>query len=289
MLWNNYRLIEQVAKESDLLTAYAKAIINKKKKQYKRGEAILFWTHYRGELTNGFFSNQVFSPERKTFSDGTNRVSSWAPDTLESGDPNIAGKLNGYVTHVSQWSWNIPLDAPLGQYRIYMRVHNHFRADSRPVVYESEDSFLVVSDKSESPSNHREGEREASFNQTEIELLKALYFFPEHWMTYKELIKKNELISPQNGEIKWCSDQIKSSITRARMLNLDEINAIIRQIEEVSNDMALFGIGVQKFPHNLAFQYGGDGKEVILDIITRGDKLLKKVKKTISLVEQAFR
>jgi molybdopterin-guanine dinucleotide biosynthesis protein A len=145
MRWNGYHLIERVANESDLLLPFAKAVILDKKKQYRRGEMILFWTYYRGELTNGFFSNQIFAPEGQVFPNTKlNRVPSWAPDTLESGDPNIFGKLNGYATHKSQWSWNIPLDAPLGRYRVYMRVHNHFTADSRPVVYEKEDTFVVT-------------------------------------------------------------------------------------------------------------------------------------------------
>lgn len=139
----SYTLIKRDATEADLLEPYHEEEIVNKKKDYKRGEAILFRSVYRGELTNGFFSNQIFALEGQTFSDGSNRVSIRASDTLEDDFPNTRGKLNGYNKHESRWSWSIPLDAPLGQYRIYMRVHNHFGINNRPVVAQSEDIFMV--------------------------------------------------------------------------------------------------------------------------------------------------
>jgi hypothetical protein len=149
-----YKLVKEDASEDKLLEPYFRAEIKDKKSEYRLGEAILFRTHYRGELTNGFFSNQIFAPTGKTFTDGLNRKSSFPFDTLESGDPNIQGKLNGFVNHQSNWNWGIPLEAPLGQYRVYMRVHNHFRADSRPIVHEEEDTFVVKFPTSSSESKN---------------------------------------------------------------------------------------------------------------------------------------
>jgi hypothetical protein len=84
-----YTLIPLDATEDRLLEPYSEAVMVNKKEVFKRGEIILFKTRYRGELVKGFFSNQIFTPESTTFSNGLNRTSSWAPDTLESGDPNI--------------------------------------------------------------------------------------------------------------------------------------------------------------------------------------------------------
>ncbi|MHA2345643.1 MAG: hypothetical protein ACXACP_02890 [Candidatus Hodarchaeales archaeon] len=139
-----YTLIPRDATESNLLEPYHQAEILNKKRIFKRGAAIIFKTQYRGKLINGFFSNQIFTPKKTAFSNGSRRTSSWAPDTLDSGDPYVKGKLNGYDYHESVWSWSIPLDAPLGLYRIYMRVHNHFTAKSRPTIAQIDDTFAVV-------------------------------------------------------------------------------------------------------------------------------------------------
>ena len=139
-----YTLIKKDATEADLLEPYVCEKIVDKKEYYRRGDAILFRTHYRGELTNGFYTNQIFLPEGKTFSNGSNRVSVWAPTTLEDGHYATRGKLNGYINHESRWSWSVPRDAPIGQYRIYMRVHNHFGINNRPIVAQSEDTFTVI-------------------------------------------------------------------------------------------------------------------------------------------------
>lgn len=127
----------------------------------------------------------------------------------------------------------------------------------------------------------------SSFEQTKTELLQALYFFPEHWGTYKKLVESMKLESPQSGEIKWCSDQIKSAIVRARMLNLNEISAVIPQIEATSNDMALLGVDVLRFPRSLLVLYG-NSVETIQNLVSRGDVICERVKQIISVVEQAF-
>lgn len=131
-------------------------------------------------------------------------------------------------------------------------------------------------------------EKDTAFKQTKKGLLKTLRFFPDHWETYKKLIESRKLQFPQSNEVKQCSDQIKSAIARVHLLNLNKINAIIPQIEAISNDMALFGIAVQRFPHHVGF-WMSDGKDVIIEYISRGNVLYEKVKQTISLVEQVFK
>jgi hypothetical protein len=152
---------------------------------------------------------------------------------------------------------------------------------------------LLESDPSETEAKES-GEQEQSlkkklsFEETKTELLQTLHFFLEHWGTYKKLIDDKKLESPQGGEIKRCSDRIKSVIVRARMLNLNQINAVLSQVEAISNDMALFGVDVQRFPRNILVLFGA-GDNVKHNIISRGDAIHERVKQLIPVVEQAFR
>lgn len=127
--------------ENVATTAYAE--IKDKMEVYYPSQHVIFRTRFFGELTHGFFSNQIFSPEGTSFNWGSNRISIWAPDTLADGFPNTRGKLNGEVNKVSEWSWMVPQEAPEGEYRVHMRVHNHFGVDNRPAVYERIDTFKV--------------------------------------------------------------------------------------------------------------------------------------------------
>lgn len=138
-----YTLIPNEATEDSLLEPYFKAEIRDKKKEYHRGEPVLFRTLYRGDLVNGFFDNEIVSP------DGTTIAWVWAPDTLKSGDPNVGGELNGYGTYTSNWNWNIPRNAPVGKYRVFMRVYNHLGFGNRPIIRQAEDTFMVAKRKQE--------------------------------------------------------------------------------------------------------------------------------------------
>lgn len=155
---------------------------------------------------------------------------------------------------------------------------------SRKELLES-DSLDVKSKETVEQEQFLKGK--SSFEQTKTELLQALYFFPEHWGTYKKLIESKKLESPQSGEIKWCSDQIKTAIVRTRLLNLNKINAVIPQIEATSNDMALLGVDVQRFPRSIDVIYG-DATEKIRNLVSQGDALCERAKNIISTVKQAF-
>lgn len=139
-----YVLVKEDATEDYLLEPYFDAEIRKKKASYRQGELVLFRTHYRGDLVNGFFDNEILPPNGQVFSDGRPRAWSWAPDTLDNEHPATRGNLNGYVNHKSKWSWRVPQDAPTGEYRLYMRVYNHLDINNRPVIDEKEDTFFVI-------------------------------------------------------------------------------------------------------------------------------------------------
>lgn len=132
-------------------------------------------------------------------------------------------------------------------------------------------------------------EEESDLRQTGKELLQALYFFLEHWATYKRLMKTDSwrLESPQKGEIKWCSDQIKFAAIKARTLGFSRLNAVIDQIEAISNDMAELGMSVlQQFP--VPFSAYDLERGEIQRLIVRGDAICKKLKQVIPIVEQNF-
>lgn len=132
-----YVLIKEEATEDSLLEPYFKAEVRDRKKKYRKGEPVLFRTHYRGELVNGFFDNEIVFPDERT------HVWSWAPDTLINEHPSTPGSLHGYVNHPSDWNWDIPSNAPAGTYRVFMRVYNHLEPGKRPIIRQAEDAFVV--------------------------------------------------------------------------------------------------------------------------------------------------
>jgi hypothetical protein len=295
---HGYVLIPEDGTEDKLLEPYFEAEIKNKKIEYHPREHVLFRTCYRGSLTNGFFENEIVHSEGKLFPSGQfqrkkNCDHSWPHETLSYWAKwfPIKGKLNGYTCHESEWSWMIPQKVPDGKYRIFMRVHNCIGTNT--LIREKEETITVISrsGKSEKPEpnqNKQFLEEKLPVEETKTELLQALRFFPEHWATYKKLIENDKLQSPQSGEIKWCSDRIKSAIVRARFLNLNKINAVIPQIEALSNDMAIFGVKVQQFPRNVSRMFGNI-KPVQDRLIFHGNIIYESVKKMILEVEQAFR
>lgn len=118
-------------------------------------------------------------------------------------------------------------------------------------------------------------------------LLESLYFFITHWNTYKNLMQEKRLRKPQNGEIKWASDQIKDAITKIRLLNPRGINKeVLDSIQAVSDDMAMLGIDVlQRFPDHIVAHYTLD-MDVTENLIFHGDAIYDELKLIIPLVKQ---
>jgi hypothetical protein len=149
-----YTLIPENGDENKLLEPYFEAEIKDKKEEYRLGDIVLFRTHFRGFLNHGLFDNEIMHCEGKKFPRGKfhrkrNRDWSWPTETLSVFAklrfwievPIFRGKLNGYVDKEVEWHWCIPFGAPLGQYRIYMRVYN----GSLPqTIREREDTITVV-------------------------------------------------------------------------------------------------------------------------------------------------
>ena len=121
---------------------YEAEIVNKKR-IYKRGEAILFRAFYHGKLVNGFFDNEIRPSTSQPIPGGGSSYWSWDPETLDNSYPTTKGKLNGAIEKESRWHWTIPLDAPLGQYTVCMRVYNHLDVGNRPIIAELEETILV--------------------------------------------------------------------------------------------------------------------------------------------------
>lgn len=138
-----YMLYKEDATEENLLEPYFYAGIKDKKDMYRPGEPILFHTHFRGTLVNGFFDNAIQLPRGKVFTNGKTMAWSWAPDTLDNSYFATKGKLNGYINHKSDWSWLIPQKAPIGEYKIFMRVYNHLDINTRPIINQEEDVINV--------------------------------------------------------------------------------------------------------------------------------------------------
>jgi hypothetical protein len=151
---NGYTLIPEDGTEDKLLEPFFEAEIKEKKTEYHRGDFVLFRTRFRGELTYGFFDNRITHSENKKFHHGQylnrkkNRAYSWATDTLSADSwwipaKYLKGMLNGYVNKTSEWSYGIPFDAPLGEYRIAMRVFNRTKPPTI-ILRQKEDTITVV-------------------------------------------------------------------------------------------------------------------------------------------------
>jgi hypothetical protein len=135
------------------------AQIIKRKQRYIRGKGIVsFRSRFKGKLTNGFFANQIFTPEvvngttvHVDYFDATtpnvapDKRSAISPctDTLEYWEAE--GKLHGDVdTDWKEWSWEIPEYAPLGRYRVKMMVWNTFTGNVKEPYRTIEDTFEVI-------------------------------------------------------------------------------------------------------------------------------------------------
>lgn len=139
-----YKLVKENASKDNLLEPFFEAEIIDKKTEYRQGETVFFRTHYRGDLINGFFDNQITPLSGEILPNGRPSYWSWAPDTLEDGYPNTKGKLNGYVNQQSNWDWQMPQDAPVGKYSIVMGVINHLDVDARPRIAHKEETIAVI-------------------------------------------------------------------------------------------------------------------------------------------------
>lgn len=280
-----YTLIPDDASEDKLLEPYYLFEIVDKKTEYMRGESVYFRTHYRGRLIKGFFDNEMTPLSGERLPDGRSSYWKWSPETMDN--PYGEGKLDGFFDHQETWNWIIPYDAPTGQYRVIMGVLNHHDVNNRPRIAHKEDIITLVK---RLDSLIPQSENESELNQTKTELLQALYFFLKHWKTYETLIKKINLKPPQNEQIKWCSDQIKSAIINARILNNVRVNVVIPKIEAVSDEMAMFGMDVlERFPTNMEGKWINNDPNTIVGLLLRGNKICDELKKVIADMEKAFR
>lgn len=196
-----YEYIPKNGTEKKLLKSFFSAEIIDKRKNYRQGENVLFRTHYRGELKNGFFDNEITGPNKF-------KEWSWAPDTLENALLDTQGKLDGYVNHLSKWSWGIPRDAPSGKYTIFMRVYTHHGVNKRPIINEKIEELTVVSSVRAQAKYY--GERWVETRRSRMEhsnKLKDHFFKP--WL---------EKISEYKNE--YCEIDAKYSIEKGKIVPL---------------------------------------------------------------------
>jgi hypothetical protein len=130
---NGYTQIPENGDKDKLLERFFEAEIVNARPEYHLGESVNFRTRYRGNLKKGFFHNTITRIDGQPFPSGIlqrmktceyvypeNTLSWWAKWKKFPFQP--LGKLNGYNTFEAKFYWKIPRKAPLGQYRIFMRV-----------------------------------------------------------------------------------------------------------------------------------------------------------------------
>jgi hypothetical protein len=148
------RMMPQMTTETSF-----EAQIIRRKQRYTRGKDVVsFRSRFTGRLTNGFFANQIFTPEvvdgtrvyRDYFEDTTPNISedkrsviSYCPDTIPYWEAE--GNLNSDVdTDWKEWRWEIPEYSPLGNYKIKMMVWNTFTGNVKEPYRTIEDTFEVI-------------------------------------------------------------------------------------------------------------------------------------------------
>ena len=120
---------------------FSAEIVNKKKYYIRGIDTINFRSAYKGKLQNGYFANElsfqikfkvepkdifkfVFKPNIPNVSADGLSVKSFCLETIDNTNDRI-GNLNGNRHYKwKQWKWEIPNDAPLGEYKVKMMVFN---------------------------------------------------------------------------------------------------------------------------------------------------------------------
>lgn len=117
------------------------------------------------------------------------------------------------------------------------------------------------------------------------DLLERLSFFINNWNVYRDSIQARNLTSPQNGEVKWTSDQIKSAIVKIRLLKLRKINEEpLILIESTANNMAKLGMGILETYPSRGYVPADIESKTIDDLVKREDILCKNTKQIIRKV-----
>ena len=106
------------------------ARILEKKTSYDKGDPVLFWAKFAGELKNGGFTAKVEAP------DGT---TDWWADKL------MKRALNGGGLHERRWDHGIPQNYPLGQSKVAIQVYG-VATETPPDPIE--DAFVVGTSES---------------------------------------------------------------------------------------------------------------------------------------------
>jgi hypothetical protein len=155
--WNVLTCTRQTKSSSGITQSIFNAEILDKKQAYERGkDSVYFRSKFRGYLTDGFFANLIFAPNKDKFENITENLSvdrdyvrSWCPETLDHLSDNDKGKLNGSVdTEWKYWNWKIPEFAPLGDCKVEMSVWNTLTNNKQPFITHTD--YIRIIDKDSS-------------------------------------------------------------------------------------------------------------------------------------------
>lgn len=136
-------------------------IKNRKDEYDRKTDYIDFRAKYNGRLEQGYFASEIIPPQPFTFGtphlhQESGNVTSFCETTI-NGDikndwniHNIAtniGKLHGrnIKTGWFEWTWKIPIYAPIGEYRVIIGVWSDSNNDNNDIIpiQFSERSFVV--------------------------------------------------------------------------------------------------------------------------------------------------
>lgn len=116
----------------------------------------------------------------------------------------------------------------------------------------------------------------------------SLYFFINHWEDYRYSIQRGTLKSPQNGEIKGASYQMKNAVRKMRLMKLRGVDEVLSLVERIANKMSKLGVDVyEQFP-DPPLKWSESNTKKISDLISQGNEIYDELKTVIPIVEKAL-
>jgi hypothetical protein len=132
--------ISEIKDLNEQVSEFSAEIVGQK--PYKLGETISVKVDFTGKLESGFYDVMLRAPIGKTFPDG--KKNKWIPDPNTYSDKIGSGTLCGEVAKVSNWSFTIEKNFPIGIYKVYIRVYENLSQRRRPVIREKVETLYIT-------------------------------------------------------------------------------------------------------------------------------------------------
>lgn len=132
--------ISEIRDLNEQFSEFSAEIIGQK--HYRLGETVNVKVDFTGKLESGFYDIMLRAPNGKRFPDS--KKDRWIPDPNTYSMKTGRGTLCGNIAKISNWSFTLEEDFPMGIYKVYIRVYNHLSKGRRPVIREKVETLYVT-------------------------------------------------------------------------------------------------------------------------------------------------